>query len=353
MTIANLPQAPLSLAGLDTAQSDFLVALYVGAFNRAPEYAGLQFWANGLADRLNAGSSSDDAIAEIGRAMYQAGAENGEGGTDLGNFDYVNFAYENALGRAPDAAGRDFWVQALESGSVQRGDFLRAFLGGALDNQAADSDLLQARVSVAKFLAQEQVSGPGAAGLDADYLRDTINAVTGEDSARSAINTINSRFGEPEDNSQGGGNDFDDDDNDGWVPGAGSDGIVLGGGPTMTFQAGDGPDTFSLNFGDYREFTINNFDPSQDRLFLGDVMLNGRPLADQLDDGIIYVGEPRNIDEMYSSEYFTGTAGEAAFNRNTQQLVIDINGDGQYTQAEDILVNMPGVWQLEDYNFTV
>ncbi|CAM5410463.1 hypothetical protein SSTU70S_02952 [Stutzerimonas stutzeri] len=43
--------------------------------------------------------------------MYDAGERNGEGGTDLPNASYVNYAYNNALGRNADTSGYDFWLK--------------------------------------------------------------------------------------------------------------------------------------------------------------------------------------------------------------------------------------------------
>jgi len=65
-----------------------------------------------------------------------------------------------------------------------------------------------------------------------------------------------------------------------------------------------------------------------------------------------------------SADYFTGVAGQAAIVRQTgkvfmgedgmlsgsPQLIIDVDGSGSYNAA-DIAINMPGVYQLEDFNF--
>ena len=62
-----------------------------------------------------------------------------------------------------------------------------------------------------------------------------------------------------------------------------------------------------------------------------------------------YRGEADDYAGLLKDE-FDGTPGQAAMVRSTQELVIDVNGDNQITGA-DIVISMPGVWQLEDYYF--
>ncbi|MCQ4322419.1 hypothetical protein [Stutzerimonas stutzeri] len=64
-----------------------------------------------------------------------------------------------------------------------------------------------------------------------------------------------------------------------------------------------------------------------------------------------YVGEPDNQEELHTPEYFTGVAGQAALLRDAQLLVVDVDGDGRYLTANDLSISLPGVFQLEDWNF--
>lgn len=104
----------------------------------------------------------------------------------------MTYAYQNSLGRAPDAGGYTFWLDALQSGSISKGDFLSTFLGAALQS-AGDSDYLAARIAVAEFAAQENVSGAKAPGID---LHGIIQSVTDSTSALAAIESIQSQYGE-------------------------------------------------------------------------------------------------------------------------------------------------------------
>lgn len=315
----SLPQSQLAFPGVSASQQDFLVALYIGAFSRAPEFEGLQFWAGALANQTTSGANADVALQDIGRAMYQAGAQNGEGGTQLATRDYVSFAYQNSLGREPDEAGFNFWVEVLDSGKLERGDFLATFLSSALDNPTGDSQFLNARITVAEHMAQKHVSGPGAAGLDVAFLKNTLLAVTDEQSALRAISDILQQYGEPSEPVDG--------------PGPSHGGVAF-----FTGEIGVA-ETWSMDFGGYRKFEILNFTPGEDRLFFGDIVPGE----------ISYVGEPRSYEDMVNN-YFTGVAGQAALNRNTSELIIDVNGDGVYNAAHDLLITLIGVHQLEDHD---
>jgi hypothetical protein len=185
------PDSGLHVAGITSAQQDFVVALYDSSFSRAPEYNGLIYWANKLNVELGYGTDQTTAYAVISKQMYSDGKGNGEAGTNLGNSDYVNFAYQNILGRGGDAAGVSYWNDKLATGAVDRGTFVAKFVGDAINN-AGDSDFLQARIAVSKYAAQAHVSGPGAPGID---LHAVIQNVTDATSANAAIAAIIQKYG--------------------------------------------------------------------------------------------------------------------------------------------------------------
>jgi hypothetical protein len=188
---ASYPDSGLHVAGVTSAQQDFVVALYDSSFSRAPEYNGLVYWANKLNVELSYGTDQTTAYAVISKQMYIDGKGNGEAGTNLGDSAYVNFAYQNILGRAGDAAGVSYWNDKLATGTVDRGSFVAKFVGDAINN-AGDSDFLQARIAVSKYAAQAHVSGPSAPGID---LHAVIQNVYDANSANAAINAIIAKYG--------------------------------------------------------------------------------------------------------------------------------------------------------------
>jgi hypothetical protein len=90
--------------------------LYDTLFDRAPDSEGLAFWASALRGGTALGAVADGFVAS-------PEAQGRSGG--LGDAEFVNALYRNALDREADAAGRDFWTGALQRGS-DRGDIVQA-----------------------------------------------------------------------------------------------------------------------------------------------------------------------------------------------------------------------------------
>lgn len=101
--------------------------LYQAAFNRAPDLGGLGFWINamdkGLSMMAAAGYFADSAEFQ---KLY---------GSKLSDDAYVTQLYSNVLHRAPDAGGKEYWLQALHNGT-SRGDAL-GYFSDSPENQAA------------------------------------------------------------------------------------------------------------------------------------------------------------------------------------------------------------------------
>lgn len=318
MRTYNYPDPSLNL-GVSSSQLDFLVAIYVGAFTRAPEYEGLKYWSGYLARELKSQPNEGAAFIALSKEMYNSGKNNGEGGTQLSNKEYVNFAYNNILGRDGDTGGIDYWNNELSSGNTDRGAFVSKFVSNALGN-LKDGAFLEARIAVAKFAAQEKVSGPGAPGIN---LIEVIASVSDTSSALAAIDSINQRYGVPDTVTPTPP-----------VTSPGSGGVMIFAGDFSKAE------TWDMNYKGYLNFEINEFDVKNDRLFFGSIVKNFK-----------YTGEPKSYSNL--SEYFTKVAGQAAFVRETSELIVDLNGNGSYERGQDMTIKLQGVFQLEDYNFTV
>lgn len=190
-----VPEAELSFPGVTADQLDFLTAVYVGSFNRAPRYEGLKYWAGDLADALQNGVEVGSAFSWVIANMYQAGTENGEMGSDMNNSEYVTFLYHNALGRAPEQAGHDYWVERLDDGTIPRNVFLHTFLVAALEHpENGDATYITSRIEVAQFAAQEHISGIGTNSPDPFAV---LEGVRDPSTARLAINELVDEYGPP------------------------------------------------------------------------------------------------------------------------------------------------------------
>jgi uncharacterized delta-60 repeat protein len=92
--------------------------LYFAYFLRIPDYVGLNFWT----DYYRAGNSLDAiSNAFAGSAEFT----NTYGALDNGQF--VDLVYRNVLGREPDAGGRAFWKNELDTGARTRGNVMLGF----------------------------------------------------------------------------------------------------------------------------------------------------------------------------------------------------------------------------------
>ena len=86
--------------------------LYDMLLDRAPDTEGLAFWSNALRGGTALGAVADGFMATPEAQGRYAG---------LGDAEFVDALYRNALDREADPAGRDFWTGALQRG-FDRGD---------------------------------------------------------------------------------------------------------------------------------------------------------------------------------------------------------------------------------------
>jgi hypothetical protein len=118
--------------------------LYVALFNRAPDTGGMTFWSEALANGASLSQIADGFLtAPEGEAIYAPTQ------TDT---EFVTTFYQTVFGRAPDASGLAFWVEALNN-------------AGGVDTPEARTFLVNAIVALVSSPA-----GPKPADMsDADY----------------------------------------------------------------------------------------------------------------------------------------------------------------------------------------
>lgn len=135
---------PISQSAQDSATE-----LYLGFFGRAPDTAGLSYWAG----QISAGASALSVAAGFAQTTEfhtQYGALNAAA--------QVNLIYQDILGRAPDAAGAQYWTTQLSSGAAI-GNVVWSVVDSAFHQQGtADGLLVQAKVAAGEHLAAPIVS---------------------------------------------------------------------------------------------------------------------------------------------------------------------------------------------------
>lgn len=145
------------IAGLDAAQINTFVELYVAYFNRAPDAVGLNFWGSAFAN----GTTLD----EIANLFLDQDETRDTYAADISNLEFASQVYENVLGRTPDAAGLAFWQAELDSGRVGKGAFILEVLKGAkvdlsagssqadIDLQLADRGYLSTKTDIGTYFS--------------------------------------------------------------------------------------------------------------------------------------------------------------------------------------------------------
>ena len=120
-----------------------IVDLYIAGLDRAPDAVGLAYWSSQLADGRS--------LADISKSFFATLEPTAMYGASLSAEHFVQKAYANALGRAPDAAGGAYWINEIETGNVGRSDFFTALIAGARAPTGGSAD--------AQYLANKEAAG--------------------------------------------------------------------------------------------------------------------------------------------------------------------------------------------------
>ncbi|WP_336492406.1 DUF4214 domain-containing protein, partial [Methylobacterium nigriterrae] len=113
------------------APANAAALLYGAAFDRAPDAAGLSHWTAALDSGTSLKTVAESFLASD-EFVFHFGAA-----SDASSF--VTDLYENALHRAPEAAGLSYWTAELSTGAMDRADLLVAFSHSA-ENIANHTD---------------------------------------------------------------------------------------------------------------------------------------------------------------------------------------------------------------------
>ncbi|MFP7672881.1 DUF4214 domain-containing protein [Marivita sp. S0852] len=144
-------------AGLTEAELSAFIELYIAYFDRAPDAVGLGFWGTSFADGTT--------LSDMARLFMTQDETREAYPADINNAAFATVVYDNVLGRTPDQAGFDFWVSALDRGSVTRDQFILEVLNGTkatagpdasqefIVQQQADRDYLSAKTEIGATFA--------------------------------------------------------------------------------------------------------------------------------------------------------------------------------------------------------
>lgn len=100
--------------------------IYNAVLNRTPDAEGLGFWIR----RMDEGASLRDVASHV----FVSDEFRANFGTGLSNSQLVNQLYQNILDRAPEQAGIDYWLGALDAGKITQADAL-AMISESVENR--------------------------------------------------------------------------------------------------------------------------------------------------------------------------------------------------------------------------
>lgn len=128
-----------------------IARLYFAYFRRRPDASGVLHWAS----RVRAGAT----VGQVSEAFARSSEFRAAYGS-LSDAGFVDRAYRNVLGRAPDAAGLRYWVGQLDAG-VTRGKLMQL-----LSDSTEHAERVQVPVDVCLVYTTMLRRSPDAGGFD-------------------------------------------------------------------------------------------------------------------------------------------------------------------------------------------
>jgi len=140
-----------------TATQTAITKIYLGAFNRAPEKSGLEYWTAEVASGKTLNQVTDIIFSlPVVKAIYP---------DSMSNTDFLTAVYTNVFGKAPDAEGLAYWNSQLSAG-VERGRVVITMIDAGLgtpDGTAGKAYIVN-RLQAATYSADLQLTR----GLEVD-----------------------------------------------------------------------------------------------------------------------------------------------------------------------------------------
>lgn len=190
---AGAPAVSASSSGKSTSRQQAVASgyhsvvqkIYVGYFGRPADAGGLAFFSErflvlNAPTAIEAMGTAYSANAEV-RALIDVFGTSDESKAlypgDNGTF--MEAVYRNLFGRPADAAGKAFWVRALDAGDVTRANAAVNIMAGA---QNSDIDVINKKMTVASYFTNALVTPTQRAaysGLEANVgIRAMLSTVT-------------------------------------------------------------------------------------------------------------------------------------------------------------------------------
>ncbi|MFZ5835876.1 MAG: DUF4214 domain-containing protein [Pseudomonadota bacterium] len=144
-------------------QNALITQIYIGYFNRAPDPAGLNYWAGQLQSGVSVVAIAGSFASQAEAVTSYAYLANPASGAD----DFLASIYDNLFDRAPDAAGLAYWKGELAAGKPV-GRMIVDIISGAQGN---DKTVIDNKVTAAQNYVDLLSGGSGASFTYGDARR--------------------------------------------------------------------------------------------------------------------------------------------------------------------------------------
>jgi len=129
---------------IEGSYQDIVEQLYIAYFGRPADPNGLANFEAALAaasaPKTPQGLAAAYATNPVVKSLIDSFGQSAESQTLYGTGstgDFVNAIFTNVIGRAPQTSGAQFWTNAIDNGTLSRGDAALAIMAGALTNSTA------------------------------------------------------------------------------------------------------------------------------------------------------------------------------------------------------------------------
>jgi Ca2+-binding RTX toxin-like protein len=150
---------------------------YIGLLGRAPDPAGLAYWAKQLDDAIAAGEDAAVALKKLTNDItlsdeWDSGIGANDGSTEAGSEAIVNKMYQNLFERDAKTAELDYWAPKIVSGEFTASEMAVALIQGAGET---DGDVLGYKQKAATYYV-ESVSQDN---FSRESAKDSVDSVDG------------------------------------------------------------------------------------------------------------------------------------------------------------------------------
>ncbi|MFA5427170.1 MAG: DUF4214 domain-containing protein [Sulfurimonas sp.] len=124
-----------------------VIEVYIAAFNRAPDAAGLEYWANHILE-------DDWSISQVSESMFLSSEVALTYPASMSNEEFLIAIYNNVLGRSPDSAGLAYWLEQMQNGLLKDQMMITVINGAkASTGSSADKTFLENKTAAASYFA--------------------------------------------------------------------------------------------------------------------------------------------------------------------------------------------------------